>query len=331
MRVSILFVVVAACFSPKFRSDIACSDFTNATDCPPGYGCIQPGTAGPEAAVCALATKCPTGIYCPIPLQCAGVQKICLVSPCGNGVMDPGEDCDDGNIVDGDGCDHDCHLERCGDGVLQPSRGEVCDLGDAMNGKCMGCSADCKSLERCGDGIIDSECGEICDNGPNPTNACNGCDAQCKSKQTCGNGIVDTECGEVCNPPGGACAPDCRSAGMCGNGIVDPGEECDDGLDMAAFKFNCDNCDCRSDCIVNRCGDGYANTTGPLHKEVCDGATPVAHGSNTAVPTETAGCNLDCTMAKCGDGKVNGHAGEECDPPNAGAHCNASCKLTVCP
>jgi cysteine-rich repeat protein len=30
---------------------------------------------------------------------------------CGNYVVEPGEECDDGNTNDGDGCSHDCHLE----------------------------------------------------------------------------------------------------------------------------------------------------------------------------------------------------------------------------
>lgn len=30
---------------------------------------------------------------------------------CGNGAVEPGEQCDDGNHVDGDGCDYACQLE----------------------------------------------------------------------------------------------------------------------------------------------------------------------------------------------------------------------------
>jgi cysteine-rich repeat protein len=41
----------------------------------------------------------------------------CLVL-CGNGVPDPGEECDDGNDFPGDGCQPDCLLPICGDGYL---------------------------------------------------------------------------------------------------------------------------------------------------------------------------------------------------------------------
>jgi len=32
---------------------------------------------------------------------------------CGNGIVGPGEECDDGNLTDGDGCDHACQVECC--------------------------------------------------------------------------------------------------------------------------------------------------------------------------------------------------------------------------
>ncbi len=45
---------------------------------------------------------------------------------CGDGTLDPGEACDDGNTVDGDGCQADCTLPMaaCGDGNADP--GESC-------------------------------------------------------------------------------------------------------------------------------------------------------------------------------------------------------------
>jgi len=45
---------------------------------------------------------------------------------CGDGVLQPerGEECDDGNNVDGDTCEADCRLPRCENGIVD--RGEVC-------------------------------------------------------------------------------------------------------------------------------------------------------------------------------------------------------------
>lgn len=38
----------------------------------------------------------------------------CLLPYCGDGVQDSGEQCDDGNTRDGDGCDHLCQIELAG-------------------------------------------------------------------------------------------------------------------------------------------------------------------------------------------------------------------------
>lgn len=47
---------------------------------------------------------------------------------CGDGTVEAGEECDDGNDVDTDGCGNDCTVRTCGDGVVDPA--EECDLGD---------------------------------------------------------------------------------------------------------------------------------------------------------------------------------------------------------
>lgn len=48
----------------------------------------------------------------------------CPSAVCGNGVVDTGEACDDANADPADGCDLDCTVNQCGDGVPQP--GELC-------------------------------------------------------------------------------------------------------------------------------------------------------------------------------------------------------------
>src|SRR5881628_2080041 len=69
----------------------------------------------------------------------------CRLEVCGNHILDPGEQCDDGNTVSGDGCSAACQREpRCGDGVVDP--GEQCDDGNTVSGD--GCSAACR-LEPC--------------------------------------------------------------------------------------------------------------------------------------------------------------------------------------
>lgn len=64
-----------------------------------------------------------------------------FVDGCGNGILNVGEICDDGNTFDYDGCSASCIDERCGNGVLQANIGEECDDGNTANGD--GCSAIC--------------------------------------------------------------------------------------------------------------------------------------------------------------------------------------------
>ena len=40
--------------------------------------------------------------------SCCGIQK----DVCGNGLMEDGKTCDDGNMVNGDGCDSNCKVEE---------------------------------------------------------------------------------------------------------------------------------------------------------------------------------------------------------------------------
>ncbi len=59
---------------------------------------------------------------------------------CGNGVLDPGESCDDGNNDHGDACGIDCDVNVCGDGVVNQDS-EECDDGNTESGD--GCSENC--------------------------------------------------------------------------------------------------------------------------------------------------------------------------------------------
>ncbi len=58
---------------------------------------------------------------------------------CGNGVPEPGEACDDGNVSNRDACLNNCKEQECGDG--HTGMQEECDDGNNRNGD--GCTVEC--------------------------------------------------------------------------------------------------------------------------------------------------------------------------------------------
>ena len=79
---------------------------------------------------------------------------------CGDGEVDPDEQCDDGNTSDTDACLGDCTLARCGDTFVRTGV-EECDDGNTVETDA--CLNSCK-LAKCGDGITHTGF-ELCDDG----------------------------------------------------------------------------------------------------------------------------------------------------------------------
>ncbi len=149
---------------------------------------------------------------------------------CGNGVLEDGELCDDGNADDSDACTTSCVPAACGDGAVQVQ--EECDEG-VHNGPGMPCTILCK-VNVCGDG--DRGPDEPCDDGNMDDK--DACTSLCQLA-TCGDGIVQAGV-ETCDTyvTSETCDGDCTQA-ECGDRFTNPvaGEECDDGNDS-----NLDNC-----------------------------------------------------------------------------------------
>jgi len=141
-----------------------------------------------------------------------------VITPtCGNGAVEAGEQCDDGNTVSGDGCSATCQTEapapRCGDGTVDA--GEQCDDGNTVSGD--GCSATCQNEvapPQCGNGTVDA--GEQCDDGN--TAGGDGCSATCQIETVCGDGTCDA--GETAASCPADCAPVLFVAGFLGNNVV---------------------------------------------------------------------------------------------------------------
>jgi fibro-slime domain-containing protein len=169
---------------------------------------------------------------------------------CGDSLLDDDEACDDGNRVDGDGCQANClmadpgfscnppgqpchELVICGDSIVGSS--EQCDDGNVVAGD--GCSATCKfepgfkcegapsvcSKTTCGDKV--KEGAESCDDGN--TVPFDGCSSTCQTEPTCmadgcksecGDGLlIDEECDDGNTKDGDGCSSTCKK---------EPGFEC---------------------------------------------------------------------------------------------------------
>lgn len=104
---------------------------------------------------------------------------------CGDAIFQPayGEDCDDGNSDQTDGCTTLCRTPGCGDGFRQPALGEECDDGNISNEDF--CTNTCL-FNVCGDGYVYTGT-EFCDDG-NSTDGdgCNTFSANCQN--VCGDG-----------------------------------------------------------------------------------------------------------------------------------------------
>ncbi|MCP4595684.1 GDSL-type esterase/lipase family protein, partial [Neptuniibacter sp.] len=157
---------------------------------------------------------------------------------CGNGVIDPGEQCDDGNtltelcaygLTSCTVCDSSCDevagaVSYCGDTQVDPLNGETCDDG----GESASCDSDCTSSV-CGDGSLNISAGEACDDGNTVDN--DGCSTACQEE-------------------------------ICGDGIIQATESCDDGntlTELCVYGLtNCTVCDSSCDEVagaVSYCGD----------------------------------------------------------------------------
>jgi cysteine-rich repeat protein len=134
------------------------------------------GTGAGVTGLMRLSSSCGNGVVdpgepCDTGGNSATCDADCSSAICGDGFVNPaaGETCD--NILDSPTCDADCTLPVCGDNHWNRTV-EQCDDGNLVSGD--GCSSTCR-LEHCGDGRLDPF--EDCDDG-NHING-DGCNAFC--------------------------------------------------------------------------------------------------------------------------------------------------------
>ncbi|HVK67059.1 MAG TPA: DUF4215 domain-containing protein, partial [Polyangium sp.] len=241
-----------------------------------------------------------------------GGSPACVV----NGVVNPPEQCDDGNLVDGDGCDQDCTFS-CVDPATDCPAAPPCQqtacianhtcvtLADAaQNGTSCGPNATCKdgvcAAAVCGDGVVQN--GEQCDfgaaNGPNA-----GCEMNCTF--SCTTGPDSCPDAETCN------GVETCTAVMNGANV---GQKCMPGV-QALDCTACASGVCASGaCKASTCGDGCID---PTVGEQCE-------------PPSTVLCDAMCkTVSAATCGNAIREVGEDCDDGNQVNldGCDGSCKF----
>ncbi len=275
----------------------ACAD----SDAPDGYdpGAPEDGVARfgdvalPEQEI-TLADHAAVGQPIRLPASLAPEvtppPALTIPSPyCGDGIVQPGEECDDGNQDDGDKCPMTCKVARCGDGSVYLGV-ELCDDGNGWNDD--GCLASCRPAA-CGDGFIHAGV-EPCDDG-NLSNA-DSCLNNC-APSTCGDGFIKLgaeECDDGNTADGDGCNSSCHIA-VCGDGAIQGGEECDDGAAASGDG-------CTAACRLEVCGDGVVNnTSAPIEMRFywlatsCGGPATIRFSLNGNTLIETVTDPGDCT------------------------------------
>ncbi|MBU1242226.1 formylglycine-generating enzyme family protein [Myxococcota bacterium] len=222
--------------------------------------------------------------------------------------------------------------ETCGDGFLDP--GEACDQGEFTVTTCqqlgfyvqngtLGCNSDCTidtsvCALQCGDGIVSTVHGEDCEGTDPGSQTCQGL--------SLGGGTL------ACRPE--TCRFDvsgCELQAVCGDGTITAPEEQCEGSDLGGqtctdLGYYGGDLSCKLDCSFDlascesfgRCGDGQVQTAsgeecdgGNLNGQTCEGMD--YHGGALAC----ANCAFDVTaceaVGSCGDNVIQAGFGEACD------------------
>ena len=209
-------------------------------------------------SLCASDADCETR-HCDLDPQ-APDQNRC-VDLCGNGILDTGEACDDGNVAACGTCSRDCSetldWPRCGSGTTCTGD-SVCASGD--------CTSSGTCTAACGNGWTEGL--EACDDGN--TSSCGACNASCSKVQ-----LVTQECsvGVGCLEPTDCASGSCVNGlcvSVCGDGATTSGETCDDGNALSCGTCNesctgagAGGCPLGTDCAADAvCDSGFCNTSG---------------------------------------------------------------------
>jgi cysteine-rich repeat protein len=213
----------------------------------------------------------------------AAAGRVCTPA-CGNGIVEPGEDCDDGNLAGGDCCDAGCRFEAADTACPEAP----CAVGRSCDGQGLcggGTLRSCDDGNLCTDDACDARSGCVhvfnaapCDDG----------DA-CTANDACANGVCT-----------GSAAAACDDGNPCTDDGCDPAHGCTHTPNTAACTDG-NACTTGDACLNGACVPGGPRTCDDGNPCTVDGCVPATGCTATAVEDGTA-CPDDgsaCTADRC--------------------------------
>ncbi len=261
--------------------------------------------------------------YCTTSCLYAGAPVTEFDAVCGDNSVDTGEDCDDGNDANGDGCSSTCLYET--DEVSQCAQecsgsGATCTSDSSCEETCE--SATCSSASDVGNACTADE---DCDSGSCGDEATcedyEDADNECSSNDACSGSCVG-ECsltGSSCSGPDTDCSYssgdtcDITGIGCCGDGTLNAGnfEECDDG-NLSSGDGCSSSCQNEGSSSVGAaCGDGSRDYNPSQGGEDCDDGNNVSGDGCSRQCLNEGSTSDEDAYSSCGDGFIG--LGEECD------------------
>jgi len=265
---------------------------------------------------------------------------VCQSAPelCGNGFLEENENCDDYNLIDGDGCSSICEFElTCGDGIIQMPNGnnfnETCDSNNLNDETCsslgypdrtLSCNSNCTynitdcgavpcvDTSDCNDG---SDCtSEICSAGLCEFTLIEPCviEPNCTDASAGMTLCLDGSCSYQCNETDEDVNTTCNFNGTCDAtescACVDcDGDKniCNDGLICSSVTGNC-----ACEAGLTLCIDGSCSYNCPVTDT---GNSTICNNDTTCDTNEGCACSdCDGEQSVCASGSVCSNESNSC-------------------